>query len=72
MFVVIALKFWVSDIVRRMKGRSSDRVQRESAWVNGAIGGNDFGYCSTTSGKITDEVIFQYLEAQIETTDISR
>ena len=75
MFVAIPPKLSESDVVRRIKGRSSHRIQREFAWVKKLYWGQRFwarGYFSTTSGNITNEVILQYLEAHIKPTDISR
>ena len=75
MFVAIPPKLSVSDVVRRIKGRSSHRIQREFAWVKQRYWGQRFwarGYFSTTSGNITNEVILQYLEAHTKPTDISR
>ena len=75
MFVEIPPKLSVSDFVRRVKGRSSHRVQREFSWLKRHYWGQRFwarGYFSTTSGNITDDVILQYLEAHTEPTDISR
>ena len=42
MFVAIPPKLSVSDVVRRIKGRSSHRIQREFAWVKKLYWGQRF------------------------------
>ena len=65
MFVEIPPHIAVSDFVRRVKGRSSHRVQMEFPDLRKRYWGRHFwarGYFSTTSGNITDDVILQYLQ----------
>jgi putative transposase len=67
MFVSIPPQLAVSDVVRRMKGRSSHKVQREFPALKKRYWGwgRHFwarGYFCTTSGKVTDDVILQYIE----------
>lgn len=65
----------VSDLVRRMKGRSSFKVQQEFPQIRKRYWGRHFwarGYFSTTAGNITEEVILQYLERHTEPTGVSR
>jgi putative transposase len=53
----------VSDFVRRVKGRSSHRLQREFPDMRKRTWGRHFwarGSFSTTCGNITDDVILQY------------
>ena len=60
MFVEIPPHIAVSDFVRRVKGRSSHRVQMEFPDLRRRYWGRHFwarGYFSTTSGNITDGVI---------------
>ena len=74
MFVEIPPHIAVSDFVRRVKGRSSHRVQMEFPDLRKRYGGRHFwarGYFSTTSGNITDDVILQYLQEH-EPTGVSR
>lgn len=74
MFVEIPPKLAVSDFVRRVKGRSSHRVQIEFPDVRKRYWGRHFwarGYFCTTSGNITDDVILNYLSSH-EPTGISR
>ena len=76
MFVSIPPQIAVSDVVRRMKGRSSHKVQREFPALKKRYWGRHFwgrGYFSTTTGAITDDMVLQYLESHIEKpTDASR
>ena len=65
MFVSIPPQIAVSDVVRRMKGRSSHKVQREFPALKKRYWGRHFwarGYFCTTSGNVTDDVILQYIE----------
>ena len=69
MFVSIPPKLSVSDFMRKVKGRSSHKVQTEFPQLRKRYWGRHFwgrGYFSTTSGAITDDVILQYLENHIE------
>jgi len=76
MFVSIPPNHSVSDFMRKVKGRSSFKVQQEFPELKKRYWGRHFwgrGYFSTTSGAITDDVILQYLENHIEKpTGISR
>src|ERR1700682_2680469 len=74
MFVEIPPHIAVSDFARRVKGRSSHRVQMEFPDLRKRYWGRHFwarGYFSTTSGNITDDVILQYLQEH-EPTGVSR
>lgn len=66
----------VSDVVRRMKGRSSHKVQREFPELKKRYWGRHFwarGYFCTTSGNVTDDIILQYIEQHADKpTGISR
>ncbi len=76
MFVSVPPKLAISDFMRRVKGRSSFKVQQEFPELKKRYWGRRFwgrGYFSTTSGAITDDVILQYLQNHIEKpTGISR
>ena len=76
MFVSIPPQLAVSDVVRRMKGRSSHKVQREFPALKKRYWGRHFwarGYFCTTSGNVTDDVILQYIEQHGgEPTGVSR
>lgn len=76
MFVSVPPKLAISDLVRKMKGRSSRRAQQEFIAVRKQFWGQRFwgrGYFSTTNGVITQDVVLQYLEKHIrDPTGISR
>lgn len=76
MFVSVPPKIAIADLVRRMKGRSSYRVQREFPYIRKRYRGQRFwggGYFSTTNGAITEDVVLQYLEKHIaDPTGVSR
>tara|TARA_R110002110_G_C12942421_1_gene669591 strand:- start:24 stop:371 length:348 start_codon:yes stop_codon:yes gene_type:complete len=65
MFLSIPPKLSLSDVMQRIKGRSSRRVQMEFPELRKRYWGRRFwarGYFSTTSGNVTDDIIMQYLE----------
>ena len=76
MFISVPPKLAISDLVRKMKGRSSRRVQQEFPAIRKRFWGQRFwgrGYFSTTNGVITQDVVLQYLEKHIrDPTGISR
>ena len=77
MFVEIPPKHSVSEFMRRVKGCTSNKIQREFPELRKRYWGQRFwarGYFSTTSGNITNEVILNYIEqhAPDEPTDICR
>ena len=68
MFVSVPPKLAVSDLLRKMKGRSSHKVQREFPHLKKQYWGFHFwgrGYFSTTNGAITEDIVLQYLEQHI-------
>ena len=70
MFVEMLPKIAVSDFVRRVKGRSSRKIQQEFEHIRKRFWGQRFcarGYFSTTSGNVTDDVIQAYLECHTPT-----
>ena len=75
-FVSIPPKLAVSDLMRRIKGRTAFKLFREFPKLKKRYWGRHFwgrGYFSTTNGAITEEVVLQYLERHIENpTGISR
>jgi len=75
-FVSIPPKLAVSDLMRKIKGRSAYKVFREFPKLKKRYWGCHFwgrGYFSTTNGAITEDVVLQYLERHIENpTGISR
>ena len=65
MFVSVPPKLAISDLVRKMKGRSSYRVRRKFPEIRRRYWGCRFwgrGYFSTTNGAITEDIVLQYLE----------
>ena len=69
MFLSIPPKLSLSDVMQRIKGRSSRRIQMEFPELRKRYWGRRFwarGYFSTTSGNVTDYVIMQYLELHSE------
>ena len=65
MFLSIPLKLSLSNVMQRIKGRSSRRIQMEFPELRKRYWGRRFwarGYFSTTSGNVTDDIITQYLE----------
>ena len=76
MFVSVPPKLAISDLVRKMKGRSSRKIQQEFPQIRKRYWGQRFwgrGYFSTTSGAITQDVVLQYLEQHIpDPTGVSR
>ena len=65
MFLSIPPKLSLSDVMQRIKGRSSRRIQMEFSELRKRYWGRRFwarGYFSTTSGNVTDDIIKQYLE----------
>jgi putative transposase len=75
-FVSIPPKLAVSDLMRRIKGRTAFKLFREFPKLKKRYWGRHFwgrGYFSTTNGAITEDVVLQYLERHIENpTGISR
>lgn len=64
MLVSIPPKRAVADVVQRMKGRSSYRIQQEFPAIRKRYLGRHFwarGYFCTTAGNITEDVVLQYL-----------
>ena len=65
MFLSIPPKLALSNVMQRIKGRSSRRIQMEFPELRKRYWGRRFwarGYVSTTSGNVTDDIIAQYLE----------
>lgn len=57
----------VSELMQRIKGRSSRKILQEYSEMNREFWGRHFwarGYFAASSGNVTDEVIKQYIESQ--------
>ena len=64
MFVSVPPKLPISDLVRLMKGRSSNKVQREFPQLKRRYWGRRFwgrGYFSTTNGAFTEDIVLVWL-----------
>ena len=75
MFVSVSPKLAISDLMRKMKGRSSHKVQREFLHLKKKYWGRHFwgrGYFSTTNDAITEDVVLQYLENHIANPTVAR
>ena len=67
MFLSIPLKLALSNVMQRIKRRSSRRIQMEFLELRKRYWGRRFwarGYFSTTSVNVTNDIITQYLELQ--------
>ena len=65
MFLSIPPKLSLSDVMQRIKGGSSRRIQMGFPELRKRYWGRPFwarGYFSTTSGNVTDDIIKQYLK----------
>ena len=65
MFLSVPPKHSISDVMQRIKGRSSRRLQQEFPALKKRYWGRHFwarGYFCSTSGNITDELVLQYLQ----------
>ena len=59
----------VSEYMKKMKGKSSYKLQREFPELKKKFWGRHFwgrGYFSTTSGNVTDEIINEYIDNHID------
>ena len=76
MFVSVPPKLAVADLIRKMKGRSSYKLQREFPELKKQYWGRKFwgrGYFSTTNGAITQDAVLQYLDNHLpDATGASR
>ena len=76
MFIAVPPQHALSDVMRRIKGRSSRRIQQEFPEIRKRYWGCHFwarGYFSATSGSITEDLGLQYLANHVnEPKDVSR
>ena len=76
MFVSVPPKIAIADLVRKMKGRSSYKLQREFPELKKRYWGRKFWgrcYFSTTNGAITEDAVLQYLDNHLpDATGTSR
>lgn len=69
LFISVPPKLAISDLMRKIRGRSSFLIQREFPVLKKRYWGQRFwgrGYFSTTNGAITEEVVLQYLQRHID------
>ena len=65
MYIAYPPKLAVSEIVKRIKGRSSRKIQEEFPQLGKKYWGRHFwgiGYAAFSSGHVTDEMIKAYLD----------
>ncbi|MEM6406086.1 MAG: IS200/IS605 family transposase [Pseudomonadota bacterium] len=66
LYISYAPKLSISEIVRRIKGRTSRKIQEEFPQLGKKYWGKHFwgiGYAAFSSGQITDEMVKAYLDA---------
>ena len=74
MFLSIPPKLLLSDVMHRIKGRLSRRIQMEFPELRKRYWGRRFwarGCFSTISGNVTDDIILQYLDLHSKRDDTS-
>ena len=67
LLVSVPPKVSVSELMQRIKGRSSRKMLQEFGELNRQFWGRHFwarGYFAASSGNVTDEIIKQYIESQ--------
>ena len=76
MFVSIPPHRAVSDVMRRIKGRTSRKIQMEFPELRKRYWGRHFwarGFFCTTTGLVDEDTILQYIERHTpNSTDVSR
>jgi len=76
MFVSIPPHRAVSDVMRRVKGRTSRKVQMEFPELRKRYWGRHFwarGYFRTTNGAVNEDTLLQYIETHAtKSTGVSR
>tara|TARA_Y100000780_G_scaffold214738_1_gene216648 strand:- start:159 stop:587 length:429 start_codon:yes stop_codon:yes gene_type:complete len=72
LYVSYPPKLSVSEMIKRLKGRSSKMIQAEFPEVGAKFWGRHFwgiGYAAFSSGTVTDQTIREYLECHIDKDD---
>jgi putative transposase len=67
LLISVPPRYGISDVVQRIKGRSSRKMLGEFGELSRQFWGGHLwarGYFVASSGNVTDEVIAQYIEAQ--------
>jgi putative transposase len=69
LLVSVPPKISVSELMQRLKGRSSRKMLEEFGELNRQFWGRHLwarGYFAASSGNVTDEIIKQYIESQAQ------
>ena len=72
LYVSYPPKLSVSEMIKRLKGRSSKMIQAEFPELGAKFWGRHFwgiGYAAFSSGTVTDQTIREYLERHIDKDD---
>ena len=72
LYVSYPPKLSVSEMIKRLKGRSSKMIQAEFPELGAKFWGRRFwgiGYAAFSSGTVTDQTIREYLERHIDKDD---
>ena len=72
LYVSYPPKLSVSEMIKRLKGRSSKMIQAEFPELGAKFWGRHFwgiGYAGFSSGTVTDQTIQEYLERHIDKDD---
>ena len=72
LYVSYPPKLSVSEMIKRLKGRSSKMIQAEFPELGAKFWGRHFwgiGYAAFSSGTVTDQMIREYLERHIDKDD---
>jgi|TARA_B100001013_G_scaffold315447_1_gene222409 putative transposase len=72
LYVSYPPKLSVSEMIKRLKGRSSKMIQAEFPELGAKFWGRHFwgiGYAAFSSGTVTDQTIQEYLERHIDKDD---
>ena len=72
LYVSCPPKLSVSEMIKRLKGRSSKMIQAEFPELGAKFWGRHFwgiGYAAFSSGTVTDQTIREYLERHIDKDD---
>ena len=72
LYVSYPPKLSVSEMIKRLKGRSSKMIQAEFPELGAKFWGRHFwgiGYAALSSGTVTDQTIQEYLERHIDKDD---
>ena len=72
LYVSYPPKLSVSEMIKRLKGRSSKMIQAEFPELGAKFWGQHFwgiGYAAFSSGTVTDQTIQEYLERHIDKDD---